>query len=116
MHELAVTEGIVKVALKYAEQSNAQKVVGIRLRIGEMSHILEDMLVKMFHHLSRGTIMEGAQVTIEWTPVVLQCADCKEMYPIKIKELADCECPACRGKNFSLVSGREFYIESIEVI
>ncbi len=116
MHELAVTEAIVNVALKYAERNNARKVVGVRLRIGEMSHIIEHMLVGMFQHLSSGTIMEGAAVSIEWTPVILRCVDCDNSYQVKVRELAGSSCPACGGNNFTIVSGREFYVESIEVI
>lgn len=116
MHELAVTEEIVKIALEYAERNNAQKVIRINLRIGEMSHLVEDMLIRVFHHLTRGTIMEGAKVFIERSAIILRCGDCDMSYTAEIQEIVNSACPVCGGTNFTIVSGREFYIDTIEVI
>ena len=37
MHELAVTEGMLKVVLRHAELNRAKQVVAITLQIGEMT-------------------------------------------------------------------------------
>jgi len=116
MHELAITESIVEIALKAAEQSGARRVVEVHLRIGEMSHIAESILVQFIHHLSRGTIMEGVKVSIEWSPIILRCSDCETSFETARRDIVAKVCPSCSGKNFSIASGREFSVESIEVI
>lgn len=116
MHELAVTEKIVEIALKAAEQSSARKVLEIHLKIGEMSHIAEGTLVQFIQYLSRGTIMEGVEVSIAWSPIVLRCSDCGTSFETARRDIAGKACPSCSGKNFRIESGREFSVESIEVI
>ncbi|MCX5834470.1 MAG: hydrogenase/urease maturation nickel metallochaperone HypA [Deltaproteobacteria bacterium] len=37
MHELPVTENILKVVLRHAEEAKAGKVISVSLRIGELS-------------------------------------------------------------------------------
>ena len=44
MHELAVTEGMLKVVLRHAELNRAKQVVAITLQIGEMTDIVDEWL------------------------------------------------------------------------
>lgn len=115
MHELAVVEGILKVVLRHAEENQAQRVVGIKLRIGELNSVVESLVEKAFSHLSRGTIAEGASLSIEWLPVVVQCGDCNSVFPVGTHEIFQLNCRNCGGKNLNMISGREFYIEEIGV-
>jgi hydrogenase nickel incorporation protein HypA/HybF len=115
MHELGVADEIVKITLKHAGMNNARQVVAIRLKIGELSHLTEDILTNVLHHLGSGTIMENAEVSIKWLPITLQC-ECGTLYPVKKTEIVNSPCPNCGGQKFSFVSGREFFIEEIEVV
>ncbi|MGE5544451.1 MAG: hydrogenase maturation nickel metallochaperone HypA [Bacillota bacterium] len=116
MHELAVTEGMLKVVLRHAEQNQANKVVSISLRIGEMSDIVDEWLQRYFDYLSRGTIAEGAQIIIERSPAVFRCGDCGEEYLVDIKAGAKFSCPLCGTNNVDLVSGREFQVKELKVV
>ena len=116
MHELAVTKSIFNVVLKHAEMNEARRVVGVSLRIGEMSDIVDVWLKKCFDYLSRDTIVEGAEIHIIRTPIIFKCISCGENIPVKIKEINEITCPKCNCKEAILVSGREFFIEGIEVI
>jgi len=116
MHELPVTENILKVVLRHAGEARAARVVGISLRIGELSDIIEEWLQRYFDYLSRGTLAEGAVLRIERVPVIFRCEGCGTSFPVKVREVRDILCPSCGGGKASLVSGREFFIKNIEVI
>ena len=40
MHELAITEGIIAAAVPEAQKHGAQRILEIRLKIGELSGVL----------------------------------------------------------------------------
>jgi hydrogenase nickel incorporation protein HypA/HybF len=116
MHELPVTENILKVVLRHAEEAKAGKVVRVSLRIGELSDIIEEWLQRYFDYLSKGTLAEGAVLQVERTPVIFRCEDCGESFPVKVREVHDIAWPSCGGGKATFVSGREFFIKNIEVI
>jgi len=116
MHELAVTEGILRVVLRHAGASGAARVVTVRLRIGGLSDLVEEWLERYFAYLSRGTVAEGARIEVERTPVVFRCGTCACDFPADLKPIRDVLCPSCGGKDLSLVSGREFFVKEIEVL
>ena len=55
MHEMSLAEGILKIALEYAEDNEAKKVEEIGLLIGEMSGVVVDSLDFGFKMLAKGT-------------------------------------------------------------
>ncbi len=116
MHELAVTNGLLKVVLRNAENNGAQKVLGVVLRIGEMSDIQEEWLQKYFDYLSRDTIAEGAQLNVERIPAVFQCEECREEFSLNFKENIKFSCPKCQGSKVNIIAGREFEIRELQVI
>ncbi len=116
MHELAVTEGMLKVVLRHAEMNKAKRVVGITLRIGEMSDIVDEWLKRYFDYLSRGTIAEGAQIIIERSPAVFSCGDCGAEYIVNLKAKDKFSCPECGANNVELISGREFLVQDLQVV
>jgi len=116
MHELAVTEGMLKVVLRHAEMNKAKQVVGITLQIGEMSDIVDEWLQRYFDYLSRGTIAEGAEIIIERSPAIFRCGDCGEEYIVDIKAGGKFSCPECGTNNVDLVSGREFQVKELKVV
>ena len=116
MHELSVTESILNIVLKHALANQAEKVVSISLKIGELTDLAGDCIQHYFDYLSKDTIAEGAVLNIERSPVVFQCNDCKTTFQVSLKDSGKIDCSHCGGANVALVSGREFYIQHIEVI
>ena len=116
MHELSVTESIVNIVVKNALANKAEKVLTIHLKIGEMTDLVGECIQQYFDYLSKGTIAEGAILSIEKSPVVFQCTACSTTFPVSLKESGKIVCHQCGGANVKMVSGREFYIKDIEVI
>ncbi len=116
MHELAVTESILQVVLKHAEENNARQVVSIELQVGEMRDFVEEWMQRYFDYLSRGTVAEGGKISVKRIPVTFKCRECGEEFPADIRGREEISCPRCRSASLEVISGREFYIESIGVI
>ena len=116
MHELAITEGILKVVLRHAAASGAGRVVGVSLRIGELSDLADEWLQRYFDYLSRDTIAAGASIRVERIPVVFRCEECGNTFPVKFREAKNIACPVCGREKAVMVSGREFTVQQIEVI
>ena len=116
MHELPVTESILKIILAHAEKNDVRRVVTIRLQVGKLSDLEDDWLQRYFDYVSRGTPAEGARLEIERTPIRLECDDCGESYTVASAGEIDAPCPGCGGSNARLVAGREYFIKNMEVL
>jgi len=117
MHEMPVMESILKIVLKHAESNNVKKVMSVSLTVGELSDLQDEWMQKFFNYLSKDTIAEGATLKIERAPVVLKCNDCDHSFQVSARDLGDTICPKCKAeKNFSLESGREYFIKNMEAI
>ncbi len=115
MHELPVTESILKIVLKHAEMNNVQKVMTIRLQVGKLSDLEDDWIQRYFDYLSKGTVAEGAKLRIERTPIMIRCNACSASYEAETGKIGDLACPACGEKDGTLLSGREYTVKEMEV-
>ena len=112
MHELAVTQSMLDIVRRHAEQAHAKRVLSIRLVVGELSSIVDDSVQFYFDYLGQNTIAEGAKLVFERLPVKLGCGGCgHQWHPTS----ADWTCPACGVAQARPVAGMEFYVDSIEV-
>jgi hydrogenase nickel incorporation protein HypA/HybF len=114
MHELPVTESILKIVLKHAQANDVRKVRTIRLKVGKLSDLEDEWIQRYFDYLSKGSVAEGARLEIERTPIVMQCNACSESYQVEAAEIGDLPCPACGGKGGTLRSGREYTVKDME--
>ncbi|MCX8021438.1 MAG: hydrogenase maturation nickel metallochaperone HypA [Syntrophorhabdaceae bacterium] len=108
MHELTITENMVGLV---TEEAKGRKVSTINLVIGELSGVVEESLIFCFHVISKGTLLEGASLNIKKIEGRMRCRLCSFEFGID----GDGLCPACRRPGGKLISGKELYIESIEV-
>ena len=115
MHELSVTQSILEIALDHAARGQATRIVAIDLQIGEMSDFDDEWIQRYFDFVSKGTIAEGAKLSISRVPASMQCDRCSSIFPLD-KSTWNTQCPSCQSKETHLLSGREFRVESLEVI
>jgi len=83
MHELPITESILKIVLKHAETNNVRQVVTIHLQIGKLSDLEDEWIQRYFDFLSKGTLAQGAKLKIERMPIMIQCNVCSTAYESK---------------------------------
>ena len=112
MHELAVTQSILKIVLRHAEQAGAKRITGIHIVMGELSTNVDDSVQFYWDLIARDTIAEGAILNFRRVPAQLQCMACFEKYHPGQGELI---CPKCGSVGAKIISGEEFSVESIDV-
>ena len=112
MHELAITEEILRITVEHAERANAKRVTDINLVIGELSSVVDDSVQFYLDFLSPGTIAEGAKLHFTRVPARLRCRQCdREFEP----DGRDWHCPNCQTLGGDVIAGREFFPDSIQV-
>lgn len=104
MHELAITQSLLRIALDKAAEAGAARIQRINLRIGELSGYLPEAVETNFRMLSPGTRAEGARLSLEWLPVSCECRQCGRQYRAQGHDL---QCPgAGRPSSGSSGAGR----------
>lgn len=112
MHELSITEHLLDDCIRTAKQQHASRIRTIRLCIGQLRGIVPECIQVYLDMLAEGTIAEGARIEAVFPPVKVRCRDCRKTGEITPHHL---ECPHCGSLRLELLSGKEFYIESLEV-
>jgi len=112
VHELSVTQNILEIALRHAEQAGASRITRLNLVIGDFSSIVDDSVRFYWDIISRGTIAEGAELCFERVPATLRCLSCQMTFSPNGQEFA---CPDCGSYQVMVIDGDQFYLDSIEV-
>lgn len=112
MHELPVTEDILRIVTEHAQKANAAHVTRINLVIGELTSFIDDSIQFYFEMLSPGTPAEGATLHFQRIKTRFRCRRCAQEFT---PEGRNWTCPACGALGGDVIAGKEFYVESIEV-
>lgn len=112
MHELAVTESILDIAVKYARQAEARHVTDLYLVIGRLSSIVDDSVQFYWDMLSENTLCAGSKLHFERVPAKMICLNCEQEYALD-GELTPC--PNCGSAQVKVLTGDQFYLDSIEI-
>jgi hydrogenase nickel incorporation protein HypA/HybF len=110
MHELSVTESILEISLRHAD--NARKITNLYLVIGQFASIVDDSVQFYWDIISKGTIAEGAVLHFRRLPATLICLDCSNQFSPNADGFF---CPVCKSERVKVFSGQEFYMEAIDV-
>ena len=112
MHELSITQNILSIALEEAKKAQANKITKIEVTIGELSGFVNDCIKFYFDFASKDTIASGATLSFHNSPAKLRCRQCDIVFTPTDHEWL---CPNCHEPTVEIVSGREAYVNSIEV-
>ncbi|MEN4042892.1 MAG: hydrogenase maturation nickel metallochaperone HypA [Anaerolineaceae bacterium] len=112
MHELAVTESILNITLRYAQQAEASRVTHIYIVIGRLSSIVDDSVQFYWDMISENTICAGAKLHFDRRPAKMTCQDCGMIYELEAELVL---CPQCGSARVKVSAGDEFLIDSIEI-
>jgi len=112
MHEFSITQSMLSLALEKADEAKASKITKINVVLGELSGVVVECVQFYFDFLSKDTIASGASLSFERTPTKLRCRTCESVFPPGNHNWS---CPDCQEASIEIVSGRECYMESIEV-
>ena len=111
MHELPITEKIIRIAEEHCVSNNCTKVTKICLVIGDNSGIEGTSIQMYFDMISEGTCCEGAVLDMTHVKPKLRCENCGALF---VRAPFSFSCPECGGNGIPTEIGREFFIERIE--
>ena len=111
MHELSIISNIFTILETLAEENRLTTITRVRLQIGELQHIVPEMLDFAFETVAKGTKAEGASLEIEMVPIRMQCRTCHFEFMVAEHTYI---CPKCSGTSLDTLQGTEIILESIE--
>ena len=112
MREFQATQSILMKALFQARQSNAKRIMTVRLAIGEIAEPDQTAIQRHWEEISKGTAAEQASLQFRLIKAKVQCMACfSEYHPVD----GIIHCPHCGSYGAKVLSGEEFYLESIEL-
>ncbi len=112
MHELSVTQHMLEIVVRHAEQAQAARITDIHLVIGQLSSFIDESIQFYWDTLSSGTLAEGAQLHFERVPAQVECTECGQRSTLTESAQG---CLACGSLNVRVVAGEEFYVRAIQV-
>ena len=65
MHEMHLLTDLLNDLLKAGQENQAKKITKVYLRMGSFTEINEEILRHFFKEKAKGTIAEGAEISIE---------------------------------------------------
>jgi hydrogenase nickel incorporation protein HypA/HybF len=109
MHEMALAEGILSVALEAAQE---QRVRRIQLQAGVLQHVTANSLQFCFQLVAADTPAAEAVVEIAELPVELRCTRCATETVLRTPPF---QCRQCGAFDVEVVSGEQVLVDAIEL-
>lgn len=109
MHELALAESIMHLALDHAA---GRRITGVGVKVGALRQVVPDSLSFSFELLVQGTAAEGALLEIEGVAAAGRCGRCGAESRIRAFPL---RCEHCGELGLEVIRGEELRVEWVEV-
>jgi len=112
VHEVAITQNILEIAIDHAHKASAGKITSLTVEIGALSGVVPEAVEFCFEAVARETLAEGATLNIVRIPGRGRCLDCGqtlEMDPYTFS------CPHCESFNIERQQGDELRLTEVEI-
>ena len=113
MHELSIALSLVEAAEQAASNAQAERVNYLRVEVGALSGVVPEALRFSYDVAVQGTLLEGSELRIEETPVVVFCDACDRER--ELRELHAFRCPVCGEPTAKMLRGKELEILDMEI-
>lgn len=111
MHELGLTDALLRMVRDVAKKEELTHVETITLEIGELSGVVPHYMTDCWQAVIDGTEYQDTKLVIETVPGIASCMDCDEEFRIDLNSM---RCPFCGSHNLTPVSGRDMLVKEIE--
>lgn len=121
MHEFTIASLLVESLLDLAKKQGSNRVLDVHLKIGKLRALSIEQVKFSYGVLTKGTILEGSDLTIEEVTANVHCSKCG--YDSKLEAGGDTPyhfalpslvCPRCRDA-LSIVGGDECTISKVKM-
>ena len=109
MHELAIAESVVDIAVRHAA---GRRVVRVELEVGHLRQVVPTALEFAFELTARGTAVEGAELSMRDVEAAGRCRGCGADTPLPEFPLI---CASCGSFDVEVTRGEELRVESLEL-
>jgi hydrogenase nickel incorporation protein HypA/HybF len=113
VHELSITENLVRILQEQAAAQNFEKVLRVRLDVGMLSTLEPESLVFCFDIVAKDTVAEGAQLEIVRSPGIALCRKCATRNEVSAYGEP---CTKCDSFELEITAGKDMTIKDIEVV
>lgn len=112
MHEESLARALLRDVLALAGSWPGQAVREVRVSVGEFSGVEAELFREAFVRVSRGSLVEGADLNVQRVPLEGRCRRCGREFIVQRFRFV---CPACGGREVQVVRGEELLLESLTV-
>lgn len=112
MHEMSLMASIFDIINQNLTGYPGARVIKVKLVVGAMTNVVPAALQMAFTAMSSGTPVEGAELLIEEVPLTACCHECGWQGEIEQYKFF---CPVCSSMQVEIMTGRELYLDSLEV-
>ncbi len=112
MHEMALMNGVFEVIERAISEHDVQRVLQVRLKVGELTNADKEALELAFEAYAKGTPCEGAELIVQRIPVKARCTICQQEFLVNNVIFS---CPKCINARVEIIQGEELLLESLEV-
>ena len=116
MHELAITKSIANIVFDVIASNHATGAAAIWIQAGELRNLEEPWVQRYLDSFTRGTCAEGMVAHVQRVPVTFSCNSCGHVFGFDPHARERVLCPGCASDDFTLASGNELSITSIELV
>jgi hydrogenase nickel incorporation protein HypA/HybF len=114
MHELSVALELIEIATEEVLRLGATGVATVHVKAGPLAGIDADALKFSFASASAGTLLDGARLSIEMTPLRVWCDACAAER--SVVSIACRRCQVCNAIAPYVVRGEELELVGLEVL
>jgi hydrogenase nickel incorporation protein HypA/HybF len=112
MHEVAIAQSLIELIQMERACRGDVPVVGVGIRIGDLSDINPDSLEFGYQCLVADTSLAGCELSIERIPAIGKCRQCNAENRFDDFVFV---CPNCGSSSIELISGQELEIAWINI-
>ena len=115
MHELALAQGMLDIALEELARHNCTRLKLLRVEVGALSGVVCESLSFAFESLVKGTVHEKAVLDIVRIPLKLRCGSCQCEFEGEHGPGELSACPQCgEVLGHTVLSGRQMQVTWLE--
>lgn len=107
--------GVLNVIMNNTELNESRRLIQVTLRVGEMRDMVDHLVQMYWNYITKNTPAEGSTIKLITVPTTCSCNQCNNIYPVKIMEIDQLECPKCGHNKAKLLTGDELFVEEVEI-
>jgi hydrogenase nickel incorporation protein HypA/HybF len=108
VHELSLSTAVLDVVLRHAGD---RRVTAVDLTIGTLRQVVPSSLEFYWQVVTRDTACEGARLEMTVVETRVRCKACATEWTLDDPVF---RCPSCEDSDVEVLSGTEFFVESID--